>query len=192
MAGRDALESRGARQGGKLLLLCGKLPRVDERDRAGLHAILAGACERGMCRRGVDRRNLDPLRCDATTGLEDLLVKRRWQMDVEVEEPRSRLSADFEQICKTAIHNQQRTRALALKKRVGRNRSAHFYHFDGSCGDAIVQPDAENTFDTGDRGVCVALRVLAQQLQRLDCTVRRDCDNVGKRAAAIDPELPPH
>jgi hypothetical protein len=150
------------------------------------------SCE-GITRRyGIDRLDLGPLRCHAAGTLEHALVKRCRQVNIEVEEPRSRLRADFEQIREPAIHNQERARAFALKERVGCNRRSHFNDINGSGRNALAQLEAEDAFDSGDRGVRVTFRMLAQELERLHRAVRGYRHDVGKRAAAVDPELPAH
>ncbi len=44
--------------------------------------------------------------------------------------------------------------------------------------------------NAGDRGIAIGFRVLGQQLAGVQAAIRIAADDIGKRAAAIDPEIP--
>ena len=81
--------------------------------------------------------------------------------------------------------------ALAFQQRVGGHRGAHPDRLDPAGRDRLAGAEPEQRPDTGDGRVGVARRVLRQQLVRQQPAVRAAADDVGERAAAVDPELPP-
>ena len=130
------------------------------------------------------------MRAEPLIDLDHLRIKQLGQNDVPIEQPRPILIGDAQCIAKAARHNQNCRLALALEQRIGRNGRPHF---DGLnqidrhrrvCGNAQQAPNA------GDRRVVVLFRVIGQQLVRHQRAVGLTRDDIGERAAAVDPELP--
>ena len=57
-------------------------------------------------------------------------------------------------------------------------------------GQRRIARDAEQIADAGERGVVIVAGVFGQQLMRGERAVGAPRDDVGERAAAVDPELP--
>jgi hypothetical protein len=67
---------------------------------------------------------------EASGDFGNLFVEQFRQPDREVEEARTRLRADPQQIAEAFGHQQEDTGALALQQRVGRHGRAHLDAFD--------------------------------------------------------------
>jgi hypothetical protein len=85
---------------------------------------------------------------------------------------------------------QKRSVALALEQRVGGDRRAHLHRFDGAGRDRCTTLQAQQIADALDGSVAILFRVLRQQLVRDDFTGWLAADDIGERAATVDPELP--
>ena len=189
---RYTLEARLTCKLSELALMRGKLPGMDQCNRAGLDPRGARASESGERRRRINLFDLDPLRRDPTGGLEDLRVKLPRQANIEIEEPRPCLRADPKQIREAAVHDQESPRPLALKKRVGRNRGAHFDDIDDAARNSLVWRHTQSKFDSSERGIAIARGILTQELVRRERAIGRDRHDIRERAAAVNPELPTH
>jgi hypothetical protein len=102
----------------------------------------------------------------------------------QVEEAWPRLRADPQEIAEAFGHQQEDPGPLALQQRVGRHGRAHLDAFDRG---VVAAPEAG---DPLDGGIGVMGRVLGQELRRHECAVGASPDDVGERAATVDPELP--
>ncbi len=147
----------------------------------------ANACLRGGF---IQRFDLVAIDADTAGDFHHLFIQHRRQGDGEIEQPRPRLVADPQRIGKAAVHHQQRAFALALQQRVGGDGGAHLHRLHHAGWDRCIERNAEYGLDAGDGGVAVATGVLAQQLVGGQMSVRMARDDVGERAAAVDPELP--
>ena len=96
-----------------------------------------------------------------------------------------RLIPDLQQVAEALGQHHRGRRALALQQRIGGHRCAHLHGRDIPA--TILGEDRANSLN---RCVVVTAGVLGQQLARQQAAVRRTCNYIGKRAAAIDPEMP--
>ena len=86
--------------------------------------------------------------------------------------------------------HQDRRFALALEQGVGRDRRAHLDRSNALDRDRRGRVAAEQMPNAGNGSVAVQIGVVRQQLVRDERTIGTKGDDVGERAAAIDPELP--
>ena len=140
--------------------------------------------------RRVERQHHLAARADALVDLDHPRVEQLGQHDVAVEHARPVLVGDAQRVAEAARDDQHRGLALALEQRVGGDGRAHLHRIDPLARDRRAGGEAEQVADAGDRGVAVLLRVLRQQLVRDERAVGPARDDVGERAAAVDPELP--
>ena len=110
--------------------------------------------------------------------------------DVAIEQARPVLVGDAQGVAKAARRDQQRRLALAFEQRVGGHRGAHLHALDLIRRDRLIGAQAQQVADAGNRRVLVVLRVVGQQLVRDQRAIGPAPDDVGERAAAVDPELP--
>ena len=125
------------------------------------------------------------VRAYALVHLQHFGIERRGFGDGAGEELRAGLIADGERIGETACDREQRRLALAFEERVGGDGGAHLHRRD-----ACIGRMTEQAGDAFDRRVGVLLRVFGKQLGGFQSAFRRARDDIGERAAAIDPELP--
>ena len=190
MAGRDLREACLAREIGEAAFMLRVFPRVHQHDGAGGDALGARRGER------LARRVLRPAfrfprhRRRRVRRSPRVLVQHRRQRDGEVEQPRPRLVADAQRVGKAAVHHQQRAFTLALQQRVGGDGGAHLHRLNDTRWNRCIEGDAKHCLDAGDGRILVATGVLAQQLVGGELPIRMARDDVGERAAAVDPELP--
>ena len=163
---------------------------VQKHDGTGTHAIFVGGLQSGS-KRGLVQRLDDLAACsDAFRRLEHPLVQQLGKHDAPVEQSRPRLSRDPQRVAETARDDQQRALALALQQRIRGDGRAHLHAGHALCRDQFAGLELEQPTDALNRGIRILRRVLRQQLVRVQLAVRRTSDDVGKRAAPIDPELP--
>jgi hypothetical protein len=67
---------------------------------------------------------------------------------------------------------------------------AHLDRVDLCARYALARRDAEQVPDAGHRGIAIARGIFGQQLVRDERAVGLARDDIGERAAAVDPELP--
>ncbi|MDR8763757.1 hypothetical protein FEP90_05478 [Burkholderia multivorans] len=163
---------------------------VDQHDRERAHAVVEHAAQRRLGAGEIERRHDLAVRADAFVDLDDGLVQRIGQHDVEIEQPRPVLVRDAQHVAKAARRRERRAFALALEQRVGRDGRAHLHHVDAFGRDRFAVGEAEQMADAGHGRVAILLGVLRQQLVRDERAVGPARDDVGERAAAVDPELP--
>src|SRR5262245_60906633 len=129
---------------------------------------------------------------DALFDFHDLRIQHLGQHDVPVEDPGPVLVGDAQRVAEAARDEEGCPAALALEQRVGRHRGAHLHRFDVLARNDSILLQGENFSDPGKGGIPVAPRVLRQQLVRDERPVGTARDDVGERAAAVNPELPAH
>ena len=139
-------------------------------------------------RRLIERQPHIARRIDAFIDLEHPGVERRGPHDMPRKQFRPILIADGERIAKAARDGEQHRLALVLEQRIGGHRGADA-HLGAGQG---ARRDARQPTDRRHRRIAVALRIFGQELGRGDAPFRRPGDNVRKRAAAVDPEVPGH
>lgn len=187
---RHLREADPAREFGQHAFVCGVAIAVDQHDRERTHARVEHAAQRRFGTLNVERHDHLAVRADALVDLDDGLVQRIGQHDVEVEQARPVLVRDAQHVAKAARRRERGAFALAFEQRVGRDRRAHLHHVDALGRDRLAGREAEQVADAGHGRVAVLLRVLRQQLVRDERAVGPARDDVGERAAAVDPELP--
>ena len=109
--------------------------------------------------------------------------------DVAREDLRPRLVADLERVAEAARGDEQRALAAPLEQRVGRDRRAHLDGADRALRDRLARGETEEAADRLDRRVVIE-RAFGEELARMQPPARIAADDVGERAAAIDPEVP--
>ncbi len=147
--------------------------------------------QRRARRRLVERPPDLAVRAHALVDLDDARVQRLGQHDLPREDARPVLVGDAERVAEPARDRQRRRLALALEQRVGGDGRPHLHRRDRRAGvERLSRAAAEQAPDAFDRGVAILRRALRQQLVRHEPAVRAPRDDVGERAAAVDPELP--
>src|SRR6266853_1553650 len=139
---------------------------------------------------GIERNQHLAPGADALLHLDDFRIQELGQDDVPVEDAGPVLVGDAQRVAKAARDEEHGALALALEKRVGRDGRAHLHDLDLFAGDGRAGGDCEQLAYSGDRGVAVTAWILGEQLVGEDASVRAKGDDIGERAAAVDPELP--
>nr|CAD6595180.1 hypothetical protein RFYW14_00003 [Pseudorhizobium flavum] len=101
-----------------------------------------------------------------------------------------RLIANRQRIAEAARRHEQCSLALAFEESIGRNRGAHLDRTDRAGRDRLALLQLQEFPDPLDGSIPVGLRILREELVRDQRTIRPAPDDVGERAAAIDPEIP--
>ena len=127
---------------------------------------------------------------DAFLRLHHLLVKHFRQHDVALKKARSCLVSDAQRVTKTLCRDKQSAVALALQQGIGGHRRAHLHAVHQVGGDGLISKQAEQAAYAFHGSVGVLLRVVRQQLERVQLTAGRAPHHVGEGAASVDPELP--
>jgi hypothetical protein len=131
-----------------------------------------------------------PVGAHPLVDLDDPLVNLLGQEDFLGKNVGPGLVGDLERVAETLGDQQKDPIALALQQRIGGDRGAHLDFADALRGHRLARRDAQQVADALDGGVAVGLRILRQQLARVQASLGIATDNVGERAAAIDPEIP--
>ena len=160
---------------------------VHQHDRYRAHATLQNGGKLRLDESLVQRYEHLAIRAHALVHLNDGLVQHLGQLDVEREKVRTVLIADPQCIAKAACGDEDRRFALAFEQGIRRHGRSHL---DGVDGGPCVTVSEQHP-NPLDGGVAISARVLRQELVRNHRTLRVQCDNVGERAAPVDPELPP-
>ena len=138
----------------------------------------------------VERPHDLAARADPLVDFDHALVEQRRQLDPPHEELGPVLVADPQRVGEAARDHERRALALALEQRVGRDRRPHFHRLDRAGGNRRTRREPEQLADAVHRGIAVASGILGQELVGDERAVGPARDDVGERAAAIDPELP--
>ena len=188
MGYRDLAEADALGDLGDPLFMPRKRVAVQQHDRDAVESCFSRGLEVGGYAVCVERRNDLAVGREALLRFDDPRVEHLRQADVEREDFRPLLRADPDRVAQTRGGDENRRLALPLEQRVRPHRRAH--------------PDRERriprggrrpvevVLDAGECRVTVAGRVVGQQLERIERTVRSDRDDVGERTAAIDQKLP--
>ncbi len=186
----DLREPELARERGERELVLGKPIAVHQHDRDRGDPGVARRTEIAPHRREIERPHDVAARPDALVDLDHALVQQRRQLDPAHEELRPVLIRDAQRVGEAAGDDERRALALALEQRVRGDRRAHLDGVDRARGNRRAGGKPEHLADRVHGGVRVALRILGEQLVRDERAVRTARDDIGERAAAIDPELP--
>ena len=190
MTCRNLGEPGLTRQLGQALLVRRVFPRVHQHDSAGTNAVRHCGVKCGTGAGFVQRFEFAAIHADASAHLHHTLVQQGRQADVQVEQAGTGLVADGQRVREAAIYDQQGPLAAPLEQGVSRDGRAHLHRIDRARRDRRIGRKPEHAADAGHRGVTVAGRVLAQHLVGGKFAGGGAGDDVGERAAAIDPELP--
>ena len=163
---------------------------VHEDDRRRADAVCIGGLEPAAQRVRVERLEHLAVGAHAFVRLDHALVDRLGQHDAAGEDVGPVLVADAERVGEAAGDHQHGALALALEQRVGRHRGAHLDHLDRVAGQGRVGVEPEHVADALERGVVVMPGVLREELVGDELARGPARDDVGKRPAAVDPELP--
>ena len=190
MRHRDLREADRARQRGERLLVRRETIAVHQHDRDRADSRLVRVAQRGLRRRDIERPHHLPARTDALVDLDHALVEKRRQIDPAHEQFRAILIADPQRIRKAARDDERGPLAFTLQQCVGGDCRAHFHGTDRAGRDRRARREPEQLANAVDGSVAIAFRVLGQQLARRKRPVGPARDDVGERAAAVDPEFP--
>ncbi len=127
---------------------------------------------------------------DPLIGLDDPRVQQLWRGDVPVEDARPVLVGDAQRVPEALGDDQDGRLALALEQRVRGDGGAEAHLVDLIGGQRLAGRDPQQVPDAGDGGVPVGRGVARQQLVRPQRAVRSSRDDVGKRPAPVNPEIP--
>ena len=183
-------ETRAARdrRDGALVLRMAVAVHQDDGDRANSRR--EGLLQRPLDADFVERPNDLAVRADPLVGFDHALVEEAGKLDLPHEELRPVLVGDAQRVGEALRDHERRALALALEQRIGRDRRAHLDRFDRLGGDRRARVQPEQVADALHRRVPVAFGILGQQLVGRERAVGTAGDDVGERAAAVDPELP--
>ncbi len=187
---RDLREASVVRELRESLLGLRELPGMRERDGDCLEALRLSACQHRTHRGLIDGAQTAAGRVASAADFLDRREQRLGLANLQIEQTRTGLRADAQQVCKAGVDQQQRASALVLEQRVRGHRRSHLDAADGVGGDFCIGRQIEGRADPGDRGILVARGIVAQQLDGAQTAVRRACHHVREGTAAIDPELP--
>ena len=156
----------------------------------GPESVLVGFPE--LFRYGVLVKRCEDLavRADPLDGLDHPLVEHLGEQDPAVEDPRPVLVGDAQRVGEALGDDQDGGLALPLEQGVGGHRGAEPDRGDPRGGDYLAWFEAEHLPDARHRGVTVGARVVREQLAGHQPPVRAPGDDVGERAAPVDPEFP--
>ncbi len=163
---------------------------MHEDDGDGADAVVVGGLQQRAGAFEVERRLDGAVGADALFDLDDALIEHFRQHDLAREQVRAGLIADAQLVAESAGGRQQGAVALALQERVGRHRGAHLDGVDLARRDRRVLGHAQQVADALDGGIPIGLRILGQQLVRLQFAVRLARHDIREGAAAVDPKLP--
>ncbi len=101
----------------------------------------------------------------------------------------ARLGADFQLVGKALRDHQDRRIALAFQERVGCERRTHFDGQDALMGKRLPAWDLQCQANAFDCRIWI-IRVDRQNFAGVEGAIWGACNEIGKRPASVDPELP--
>lgn len=125
---------------------------------------------------------------DALVGFDDPFVEQLGQFDAAREDAGPVLVRDAQGVAKAPGDDQGGAFALAFQEGVGGDGGAHADGVDA--GVPRLALAVEEFTDRSDGGVAVAGGVVGQELVGEQAPVGVPRDDIGERAASVDPELP--
>ena len=120
----------------------------------------------------------------------DICIKQFGKLDMPIKNARAILVTDAQLIAK-AFRNEKCCRlALAFEQGVRRDSRSHLYGFYLLDRDGRVFRQREEMTNPRDCCIPILLGVFREELVCQQCAIRLFGDDIGKRATAVDPELP--
>ena len=186
----DLGETGGAREyaGGELVHRI--FPGVQKGDGAGAEAAGTRDGKRPSQAGFVERLQNGASDRDAFARFDNTIMQRRRLADVEREDVRPRLVADFQCIAEAGRGDQHDGFSGMSQQGVGADGSAHLHPIDRVRRQRLPGLQSEQVANACNCRIGIAFRRLGQQLGLDQPALRRSRDDVGERAAAINPELP--
>ena len=170
--------------------MCGIAITMHEHDGTGANAAVIDFLQVRPQGIKVHPFELFALRVKTTGGLDHGFIKRFRQDDVAIKQTRAVLIGQTQRIAEALVGDQNSAVALTFEKGVGCNRCAHFDSFDFLGWNFLFCRDFKQFADALNGGVFVTLGVFRQQLVGDKRAIGLAGNDIGKSAAAIDPELP--
>ena len=188
---RDLGEARRTGQVADPSFVIGVPVAVHADDGHGPEAVVVGVREGLPDRVLVQGREHLAAGRDPLAGLDYPVVQHLGQQDPAVEDPGPVLVGDAQGVGETLGNDQDGGFARALEQGVGGHRGTEPDLPDAVGGDVLAGSAPEQLPDAGHRGVPVGAGIIGEQLVRDQPPVRAPGDDVGERAAPVDPEFPP-
>ncbi len=190
VADRNLRKADAARKLGEFSLVLGIAVAMHEHDRACADAGGVRIAQIAFGGGEVERKDHVPMRADAFVDLDHAFIDQTRQYDIAHKQFWPILVRDAQRVAKSAGDDQCRALAPSLEQCVSRHRRSHLHGVDYRARNRCVRRQAEQFPNAVHCGVAVALGIFGQQLVRDQASVRSAGDDVGERAAAVDPELP--
>ena len=190
MADGNARETEFARHPGDGLFVVGIAIGVHEHDRHRVDSRGARLDQRATRRGEIGGFFNDAIGPHALVDLDDIGIELFGLDDLLGEDFRTRLIADLQRVAETLRGEQNGLFALALQKGVGGDGRAHLHRADAASGYGLARREAQKIADALHGGVAIGFRVLGEQFAGMQMAAGVAPDNIGERAAAIDPEVP--
>ena len=188
VAGGDLVKADGAGQLGQRKLVLRMTVAVHEHDGDGPDPVRVRLAQGRFGSGRVERGQHLAVRRHPAIHLRHALVEHFRERDPQIEQVRPGLVADAERVAEAPVDHQQGPIACALEERVGGDRGAHPDAVDA--GDGRIGGGAEKLADALNGGVPVVLRIVGKELAGDERAVGAAGDDIGERAATVDPELP--
>ena len=190
MADGDLLEAETARNASNFSLMCREFISMHERDGDGFVALFLQCSQYGFRLGGIERRFNRAVCLNAFVQFHDLFIKRFRLDDLGRKDVLALLIANAQRIAKTLGGDKGQPLALALEKRIGRDRRSHANFADNSGGNRFAGPEAKMQANAVNGGILIGRRIFGENLACMELALRISPDDVRKRTAAVDPEVP--
>jgi len=189
VADRDLAESDRTGDRSELSLVFDVAIAMKQHDR---HRVIPRGPDRHQLlasRVGIERLKHLALRAEPFIDFDHVGVQHLGQHDVEIEQAGSSLVTDAQRVGESLCRHKCGRFAFAFEQRVRRDGCTHLHRADAVDGQRLTVGEVEQIANALHRGIVVTARVLGQQLVRGRRSVGVMRDEVGERAAAIDPEV---
>ena len=190
VADRDLGEAERARQLGERQLMRVVAIAVHQHDRQRAPAARQTRREIGLGLGQVDRPLDRAVGAHALLDLDHVGVQHLGQHDVPGEDVGAVLVADAQRVAEAGGDREHGRLPAPLEQSVGGHRRAHLDRVDRARGDRLVRREAQQLADALERRVFVLLGVVGQEFVYPNRALGVARDDVGERAAPVDPELP--
>ena len=163
---------------------------MHERDGDGFVALFLQCSQYGFRLGGIERRFNRAVCLNAFVQFHDLFIKRFRLDDLGRKNVLALLIANAQRIAKTLGGDKGQPLALALEKRIGRDRRSHANFADDTGGNRFAGPEAKMQANAVNGGILIGRRIFGENLACMKLALRISPDDVRKRATAVDPEVP--